>query len=104
MGSLSCVSRGAVRWVASISTPSLLRANLCKGSASPDNPYQEDLDDFDIELSPGWRILTEFRKSGGAWTSNSFCLRAVTYDTYELCGEEGHGPPPSHRALPPWAY
>jgi hypothetical protein len=54
-----------------------------------------ELDDYDIEVSPDWRIVKEFKGKNQNWVSRRFCLNG---EIYRSCGE-GSQPPPLKRGL-----
>jgi hypothetical protein len=48
---------------------------------------------YDVEVSPDWRTVTEFRSGGEHWTSTRYCLKG---GAYEQCGETSPSEPPKH--------
>jgi hypothetical protein len=58
-----------------------------------------EVDGYDIEISPDWSAVKEFKSQQGKWGSKSFCLER---DSYRACGEDNSSPPPKRAlALPP---
>ncbi|MCU1235978.1 MAG: hypothetical protein JWP63_3945 [Candidatus Solibacter sp.] len=59
---------------------------------------KERVDDFqyEVEVSPDWQTVTEFKKRDEVWASKSYCLRG---NVYEPCGENAHSAAPKHGLL-----
>ena len=56
------------------------------------------LAEYNLEVSPDWRVVTEFKRSGDQhWQSNRFCLAGFLY---KACGVDDQAQAPRHGLLP----
>jgi hypothetical protein len=54
-------------------------------------------EDYDVEISADWRVVTEFRRERQGWRSTRHCLTGMQY---RKCGEANGVTPPENRLLP----